>query len=241
MATRSINVELSFASLPEGWQGTPQSFLAFMEENAVFSATGDFLIGQIGGARPVSDVGLYINGTSIEVWSGGSNGKYVPINTVPVGVIFDWPSQASAPPDNYLFCEGQLVKIDDYKDLYAAIGANYNLATGADPVDSFRIPDFRGRTAVGGSGTPGYQDPLNQRGALTVRSVSAPDQYFGNEWPTYNLTYPPNTSSPRYSATIMGAKTNKIGGVAYPFGISIANFNGIMPPCLAVRKIIRFR
>lgn len=62
----------------------------------------------------------------------------------PIGSIVYWPSQLM--PTGYLLCDGREVAINDYPELYAAIG---NI--GGDDVASgnFRLPDMRGVVAGG--------------------------------------------------------------------------------------------
>jgi microcystin-dependent protein len=52
-------------------------------------------------------------------------------------------------PVNFLPCNGQLVKIAEYQALYSLIGTTY----GGDAVNTFGLPDLRGRSPVA-IGTP---------------------------------------------------------------------------------------
>lgn len=52
-------------------------------------------------------------------------------------------------PANWSFCDGSLLSVTDYPDLYAVIGNRY----GGDGSTTFALPDLRGRFAVG-SGEP---------------------------------------------------------------------------------------
>lgn len=49
------------------------------------------------------------------------------------------------PPKGWFICDGQLLIITEYPDLFAVIGITY----GGDGVTTFALPDMRGRTAVG--------------------------------------------------------------------------------------------
>lgn len=51
----------------------------------------------------------------------------------------------SADSARFLFCDGSLLLIADYPELYAKIGTNW----GGDGVTDFRLPDMRGRTIRG--------------------------------------------------------------------------------------------
>jgi len=86
------------------------------------------------------------------------------LNVAPVGAIVDYTG-ASA-PSGWLLCEGGEVSQEVYSSLYSSIGTIYNLGT--EVAGNFRLPDFRGRVAVGkGTGT-----------GLTARTVGST---FGTE------------------------------------------------------------
>lgn len=54
------------------------------------------------------------------------------------------------PPVNWLACNGSLAPITQYQSLYALIGLTY----GGDGVNTFGLPDLRGRVPIGqGNGT----------------------------------------------------------------------------------------
>lgn len=66
---------------------------------------------------------------------------------VPMGAVM--PYAGSNAPYGYLFCDGSEVEITKYPDLYDIIGTTYNGATPLLGVNTFRIPDLRGRFALG--------------------------------------------------------------------------------------------
>jgi microcystin-dependent protein len=53
-------------------------------------------------------------------------------------------------PENWLFCNGQLVSINNYQMLYSLIGTTY----GGNGTTTFGLPDLRSALAVGQSATP---------------------------------------------------------------------------------------
>ena len=55
-----------------------------------------------------------------------------------IGFIYTAPIKIV--PDDCLPCDGYILKITDYKKLYAVIGKTFNVGTEAD--DEFRIPDY---------------------------------------------------------------------------------------------------
>lgn len=66
---------------------------------------------------------------------------------VPIGGIL--PFAGSVPPLGYLLCDGSELDQQQYPDLYAVIGAIYNGQEPLRGINTFRIPDLRGRFALG--------------------------------------------------------------------------------------------
>ncbi|MGK0390138.1 MAG: microcystin-dependent protein [Maribacter sp.] len=48
-------------------------------------------------------------------------------------------------PEGWALCDGEMLEIDEYRELYKVIGDTY----GGDTEDFFGLPDLRGRAAVG--------------------------------------------------------------------------------------------
>jgi len=56
----------------------------------------------------------------------------------------------ATPPENWGKCEGQILSISEYPELFSVLG----IAHGGDGITSFKLPDFRGRVVLGvGAGT----------------------------------------------------------------------------------------
>jgi microcystin-dependent protein len=78
-------------------------------------------------------------------------------------------------PRNWAFCQGQVLSISQYQALFALIGTTY----GGNGVQTFALPDLRGRAPIGvgaGPGLPNYS--LGQAGGsptttLTVANMPA--------------------------------------------------------------------
>jgi len=66
---------------------------------------------------------------------------------IPLGGIIPFAG-ATAPP-GFLFCDGSEVEKAKYSDLFDVIGNTYNGTTALVGVNTFRIPDLRGRFALG--------------------------------------------------------------------------------------------
>lgn len=63
---------------------------------------------------------------------------------LPVGIVMDFAGDAA--PDGWLFCFGQAVERTTYEDLFNLIGVTYGTGDG---VNTFNIPDCRGRVIAG--------------------------------------------------------------------------------------------
>lgn len=62
-------------------------------------------------------------------------------NGVPPGSIMPFGGEVETSlPGGYLVCDGKLVNIDDYPELFNAIGTSW----GGDGMNNFRLPDLRG-------------------------------------------------------------------------------------------------
>lgn len=66
---------------------------------------------------------------------------------IPIGGII--PYAGATPPYGFLFCDGSEVERAKYSDLYDVIGTIYNTAVSLVGVNTFRLPDLRGRFALG--------------------------------------------------------------------------------------------
>jgi len=70
--------------------------------------------------------------------------KEIAANLLPLGTVVGWQSTQVTSP-SYVLCDGRLLKITDYPDLFNLLGTIYGSQPGM-----FGVPDFRGRTLVGG-------------------------------------------------------------------------------------------
>jgi microcystin-dependent protein len=66
---------------------------------------------------------------------------------VPIGAIL--PYAGSEAPYGYLLCDGSEIEKAKYSDLFDIIGTRYNGSTALNGVNTFRLPDLRGRFPLG--------------------------------------------------------------------------------------------
>lgn len=82
---------------------------------------------------------------------------------VPIGAIM--PYAGFEPPDGYLLCDGSEVEIDKYRNLYDIIGTSFNGPLPLNGVNTYRLPDLRGRFPLGKDNMDnGLQVPNNTGG-----------------------------------------------------------------------------
>ncbi len=78
---------------------------------------------------------------------------------VPIGAII--PYAGTTAPDGYLFCDGSEIERTKFGDLFDIIGVFYNGVAPLIGVNTFRLPDLRGRFALG-------KDNMDNAGTIPV-------------------------------------------------------------------------
>ena len=66
---------------------------------------------------------------------------------LPIGAIL--PYAGANAPYGFLFCDGSEVERSKFPDLYDVIGSTYNGTTALVGINTFKVPDMRGRFALG--------------------------------------------------------------------------------------------
>ena len=66
---------------------------------------------------------------------------------IPIGAIL--PFAGAVPPDGFLFCDGSELEQDKYPRLFDVVSTSYNGSAPLAGVNTFRIPDLRGRFGLG--------------------------------------------------------------------------------------------
>lgn len=209
-----LDVTITIPPLGEGWSGSPDQLLQFLVDNALFYFEGAVPTGQIGGAKPTEDVGIWYGPTSIEQYL---NGKYQPISDVPIGLCSPWASVASVMPDNYLLCDGRSIIRADYPELFAVIGTTY----GTESATTFSLPDMRGRSVVGA----GIGDYIKQSITGRMKELIA-GTYAGFEWIVKTTLHPNSPTASMRKATL---------------NVASSDYTATRNPCIVMPWIIRFR
>ncbi|WP_036139872.1 phage tail protein [Luteibacter sp. 9135] len=135
-------------------------------------------------------------------------------------------------PQGWLACDGSLVPISEYETLYALLGTLY----GGDGVNTFGVPDMRGRLAVGLGQGPGLSNYRagQQSGTETV-TLSTPQLPMHNH--TCIATTDTGTSATPGASAVLGGiapdtmYTPDISGLtAYTMAVAaVGNQGGSQP------------
>jgi microcystin-dependent protein len=89
-------------------------------------------------------------------------------------------------PQGWLFCQGQELPIGQYSAVYSILGTTF----GGDGVQTFALPDLRGRAAVHAGQAPGMNNytPGQQGGSESIVFTGA--QLGGHTHPVTNVSLP---------------------------------------------------
>jgi microcystin-dependent protein len=77
------------------------------------------------------------------------------------GTVKMWAGQVSKIPAGYMLCDGDELSVDDYPELFEITG----VAFGGDGINSFRLPDLRGRFVAGYDNADDDYSSIGKRGS----------------------------------------------------------------------------
>jgi microcystin-dependent protein len=157
------------------------------------------------------------------------------IVTVPIGGVIDWTT--TAPPTNFLECNGQAISRTTYATLFGVCGTTFGAGDGAT---TFNIPDLRGYFVRGWANTSS-EDSGRVFGSVQTNTVGPH---------THPLTDPGHTHAlPLFVSSIGGAGSGAVGeggstinSASATTGITISANTGTTesrPDNVALMKIIR--
>jgi microcystin-dependent protein len=144
--------------------------------------------------------------------------------TAPVGVLPPIGSITMfggiTAPAGWLLCNGDIKNRTDYPDLFGVISTNWN--TGSETADQFRLPDFRGRVAVGADGTTEFPSvgkyygfkththPLSDAGAAKFASNT-----------TSGFRVQSGAAAGSWTSEVFYAATRTVSNVTHSIGIGL--------------------
>ena len=132
----------------------------------------------------------------------------------PVGTVVTFAGTSA--PTGWVLCDGRTLSRTTYAALFAILGTQYN--TGGELGTEFRIPDLRGRTAVG-------LDNMGSVAANRVVAATALGQAAGAETHTLTTAQLP---SHRHNLGLLGITATGIAGSAGT-GYGAIAYGGIAP------------
>lgn len=124
---------------------------------------------------------------------------------VPTGSVL--PYGTTSAPDGYLLCDGSAVDRTTYDDLFTVIGTNFGPGNG---VDTFNLPDLRGRVIVGKAAS-GTFATINNSGGTETETLTV-DQIPSHSHGHNNPSHAHGVSDPGHSHNLRGFNA------AYPDG-----------------------
>lgn len=108
---------------------------------------------------------------------------------VPIGAVMTFGTTAT--PAGFLLCDGSAVDRTTYASLFAVIGTNFGPGNG---VDTFNLPDMRGRVAVGKAASGTFATINNSGGeenhTLTVDEMPSHSHSHNNPNHSHSLNDP---------------------------------------------------
>lgn len=172
------------------------------------------------------------------------------LDSVPIGCGMDWFTNTA--PDNWMLCQGQAISRTDYSELFAIIGTTYGVGNGST---TFNLPDFRGRTGVGKSGSGTFNTLGTKTGAETVTLTT--EQIPAHKHPLNDPGHVHHYSTENFTGASDFDRTHTGTGLVSEFqytaattksytGITMANAGGgqahnNIQPSLVINKIIKVK
>ncbi|EHQ27900.1 phage tail protein [Mucilaginibacter paludis] len=116
-------------------------------------------------------------------------------------------------PQDWLICDGSLLQISNYNALFALIGTTY----GGDGVQTFKIPDLRGRLAVAmGQGAGLTNRTIGSNGGTEqVQLTTAQIPAHSHTMTVSTVTNPPSVNVPSTVTYLGSVSSPTASGVGY--------------------------
>ena len=139
------------------------------------------------------------------------NSAWQSFSTTPVGTLN--PYAGASAPDGWLLCDGSDVAKATYARLNTLLGTTYGTAT--DATNDFRLPDMRGRVAVGADGSAGRMasnDAAGESGGEELHTLTIAEMPTHTHGYTDNIYNNAGTSNGGSAQGATNANTGATGG-----------------------------
>lgn len=151
------------------------------------------------------------------------------------GTIKLW-SGSSVPDTTWAFCNGQAVNRQNYAALFARIGTTYGAGDG---INTFNLPDFRNRFAVGSGNLYSIGSIGGTKDAVVVshsHTINDPGHFHQYDKASSKVSYDPGGETFN-SHTVTNTTANTTGITVNSAGVSGTDQN--LPPYLGTNYIIK--
>jgi len=219
----------------KAWEpsSTGEDFIAFWDGS-------NWKLGSIASIFPSGDGVLIKDGLGNISFINGSAGEslqYVgttitfatqSLTPVPTGFILPFAAPITTVlPSGYLLCDGSVVSIATYGNLFATIGSYYN--TSGEPSGTFRLPDLRGYfirgygtnvdgTASGSLGVKQQDSLTDHTHSYSTRQSSLPISYaVGSQSATFTTTSSTSATTGNVSAPNGGGTETRPKNIAMQY------------------------
>ena len=119
----------------------------------------------------VSELGTIKVGANLNITEDGTLNVLTSSDTVsdtlPIGSIVEWGSYTA--PQNWLLCNGQELKRNEYPDLFAAIGTTYGEGDGST---TFNLPNMNSKFSVGYNNSDSDFNSLGKTGGEKTHTLT---------------------------------------------------------------------
>lgn len=159
----------------------------------------------------------------------------------PVGSMLEYAGSELPDDDKWLWSDGTILDQTDYPELFSIIGTNFN--TGGEGAAQFRLPDRRGRTAIGaGTGTGLTPRSLGAQVGVETHALATSEMPPHNHDVFYDINTDADTGTTKTRHTIKSPNngdTSQVTSTRGGNGLGAAAAHQNMQPSLALNFIIR--
>lgn len=151
------------------------------------------------------------------------------------GIVLPYAGKGTSVPQGWLLCDGSTYNISQYNDLYNVIGTIY----GGDGVNTFKVPNFVGKTFWGGVNNDGIENQEIPAGLPNIKGLF-PTLFTSNYTPSGAFDYESSSGGDGDGGggRTRGVTFNANSG-SLTKGIYRDDCNTVQPPAIRMKFIIK--